>query len=135
MKNFRSDKTGKRGLKTLIYALVGVLVVVGLFGFVYKKGYDAGQKSAKSGNIQDLLKNNPNPFKVVSGTITKVDGDTLIVKTIKDGDKKVKLTDETKVTKKTEKLNKDALQPGVKVSVFTSGQGENLSATRVVIKG
>lgn len=65
--------------------------------------------------------------------VDKIEGDNLTVKTSKGDLKTVKITDETSITKKTDKLKKEDLKNGTKVSVFTKGKDDKVSAVRIVV--
>lgn len=127
--------------KKLILALVAILLVIlafcGVYKYSYNKGYKAGEANAKkntASNAQDLIGNIQNPFKTQTGQVEKLEGETLTITNSKGETKTIKITNSTKITKKTETLNKDALTKGTKVTIFTSGEGDNLSATRVVVR-
>jgi hypothetical protein len=70
---------------------------------------------------------------VVSGTVEKIDGSTLTVKT-KDGTATVRLSDSTKVHKQVEIALSD-LQVGEMILATGSRQGDSFKATAINVPG
>jgi hypothetical protein len=70
----------------------------------------------------------------VSGTVKSVSQDTLEVNSSKGETVKIKITDKTKVTKKTDTLKVSDIKKDQKITVFTQGEGDNLTATRIVVR-
>lgn len=128
--------------KKIIFGILGTVIVIALFICTYKYGYnkgykkgeEAGKKASVSTKPTDLLKGLDNPFKTLTGTVEKFEGDTLTMTTSKGETKTVKVNDKVKITKKTETLNTSALKKDTKVTVFTNGDEKNLVATRIVVQ-
>lgn len=125
-----------------VFAVVLILIAfAGVYKYSYDKGYDkgykageqAGKKSSTS-SAKDLFNNIQNPFKTIVGTIEKVEGDKVTLSTSNGETKVIKLTDATKITKKTETLKRDSLTKGTKITVMTQGEGNDVSATRIVVR-
>jgi flagellar basal body-associated protein FliL len=109
-------KTNKKlqlsaGQKKLILIIIIILLGLGILGGVYELGYnkgfakgeEKGKKDIQSSNFAEYFTSN-NPFKSVSGTVRSVSQDTLEVNSSKGEIVKIKITDKTKVTKKTDTL-------------------------------
>lgn len=128
--------------KKLMLVIITILLLAVAFVCVYKysynKGYKegekAGKKSATTTNPRDIFNSMQNPFKTLTGQVEKVDGETITLTTSNGETKTIKITEKTKITKKKETLNKDALKKGTKITVFTQNENDNLSATRIVVQ-
>lgn len=145
--NNQKDKKGKFRLPhfsnrqlTVIIAVLVTILVLGLFLGTYKlgynKGYRAGEEKGKQANRLDplgLFRNGQNPLSVETGKLEEVKDDSIVLDTSRGERKEVKLTDKTRITKKTDTLNKSDLKAGMKVSVFLSG-GDEPTATRIVLR-
>ncbi len=145
--NNQKDKKGKFRLPhfsnrqlTVIIAVLATILVLGLFLGTYKlgynKGYRAGEEKGKQANRLDplgLFRNGQNPLSVETGKLEEVKDDSIVLDTSRGERKEVKLTDKTRITKKTDTLNKSDLKAGMKVSVFLSG-GDEPTATRIVLR-
>ncbi len=129
-------KKQKRWLTIGLIILLGIGVLVGTYCFAYNRGYNNGEVAGKKilSKANNLLGGTGNPFQSVTGVVDKVSGDSLSVKTTNGETKTVKLNDKTKITKKTTTLNKDALKSGTRVTVFTQGEGDAVTATRIVVR-
>ena len=116
-------------------AVVIVALLFGLHKVSYNSGYDAGlEEGKKSASLSNSFGNLQNPFQLVSGTVADINNDHITVDTSRGQKQSVKLTDETRITKKTENLSRDSIKKGTKVSVFTKGEQDDLTATRIVIR-
>ncbi len=138
-KLFKKVNLTRKQKKLLAVVLAVLLVGVLLFGgyqYAYNRGYKAGEAAGKksSASSKDLLGNISNPFQSITGVVDKVSGNSVIIKTTKGESKTVKFSDKTKITKKTTTLNKDALKSGTKVIIFTQGEGDAITATRIVVR-
>lgn len=130
--------------KKLALCLVAILLVAagacGIYKLGYNKGHDAGYKTGKEAgeksvkNSSDIFKSIQSPFNTLTGVVENIDGDNLTIDTSKGERQTVKLTDKTKITKKTDTLKRDALNKGTKVTIFTQGKDKDLSATRIVVR-
>ena len=146
VKESKSASPSKKKLtpkqRKIIFSIIVVLLLVfagiGIYKYAYDKGYDkgmeAGKKASASKSPTDLFSNLQNPFKTLTGSVEKLEGEKLTITTSKGEVKTLKITDKTKRTKKTETLNKDSLTKGAKVTIFTTGEGDSLSATRIVVR-
>lgn len=149
--NNQKDKKGKFRLPhfsnrqlTVIIAVLATILVLGLFLGTYKLGYNhgynhgykAGEEKGKQANRLDplgLFRNGQNPLSVETGKLEEVKDDSIVLDTSRGERKEIKLTDKTKITKKTDTLSKSDLKAGMKVSVFLSG-GDEPTATRIVLR-
>lgn len=136
---FRLPHFSNRQL-TVIIAVLATILVLGLFLGTYKLGYNhgykAGEEKGKQANRLDplgLFRNGQNPLSVETGKLEEVKDDSIVLDTSRGERKEIKLTDKTKITKKTDTLSKSDLKAGMKVSVFLSG-GDEPTATRIVLR-
>ena len=139
-KTKRRSVTSKQ--KKLILILVTILLGVGLIAGAYKLGYDKGftkgeeqgKKSSRSTGLSELFSNPTNPFRSVSGEVKTVTTDKIEVNTSRGEVKSIKITEKTKITKKTTTLKVSDIKPDQKVTIFTQGQENDLTATRIVLR-
>lgn len=149
--NIKKEKTKSKGIslspkqKKVASVILGVLLAIGLLIGIYclgynkghSKGYKEGETAAKKSNASksptDLFNNIQNPFNTTVGVIEKLEGDTLTITTSKGETKTVKVTDKTKITRKKETLNKDALTKGTRVTIMASSKDKDAAATRIVV--
>lgn len=118
--------------------VITVIVIALLYG-LHKASYDSGYKAGleegkKSSSLSNSFGNLQNPFQLASGTVADINSDRITVDTSRGQKQTVKIDDQTQVTKKTVKLNIDSIKKGTKVSVFTKGDSDDLTATRIVIR-
>lgn len=142
--NKLSKKSISKDQKKLLIVLLAVVIVASAFLCTYKlaynKGYKAGEAAGKkaaetnASKETDIFKNFQSPFNTISGVVTELKGDTLKVDASNGEKKEIKLTDNTKITKGTETLKRDSLKKDVRVTIFTNGRDDNLTANRIVVK-
>lgn len=121
----------------LLAILVVVAIFVGVYSLGYHKGYGAGEKKGKESAAKDttseLFGNLQNPFNYVGGKVSDVKPDEITIDTTTGDRKTVKITDKTVVSRGTDTLQQGDLEKDQRVTVFTDGNKENPSATRIVI--
>lgn len=136
----KQNKTTTKQQKTLLIVL-GVIILVGLFlaygHMSYKKGYDTGKEAGKKevASTANLLSNLSNPFQSLSGKIVDVNSTSLTIKTAKGENKTIALNKTTKVSKDSNtQLKISDLEKNQNVSVFTSAKGNDVVASRIIIR-
>lgn len=97
--------------------------------------YEACAYTSKTRKFCNMMKSLGHKVYLYASEENEANVDELITITTSKGEvKTLKITDKTKITKKTETLNKDSLTKGAKVTIFTTGEGDSLSATRIVVR-
>ncbi len=133
-------KLTNQQLKLLIAILATIAVcglLLGIYKLGYNQGYKAGEEKGKQTNRLDplgLFRNGQNPLSVETGKVEEVKDDSIVLDTSRGERKEIKLTDKTKITKKTDTLSKSDLKAGLKVSIFTDGNKDQPAATRIVLR-
>jgi hypothetical protein len=128
--------------KKLLVVLVAILLGIGLLAGAYKLGYDKGftkgeeqgKKTTRSSSLNDFFNNTSNPFRSVSGEVKSITADKIEVNSNKGEVQTIKITDKTKITKKTTTLKVADVKPDQKVTIFTQGKDNDLTATRIVVR-
>ena len=128
--------------KKLLIILLTILIGIGLFAGAYKLGYDKGytkgeehgKTTTRSSGLNDFFQNPANPFRSVSGEIKSITADKIEVNSSQGEVKIIKITDKTKISKKTQTLKVADVKPEQKVTIFTQGEGDDLTATRIVVR-
>ncbi len=102
----------------------------------YKQGYDFGIKNGRTtiSTPRSLFSDNLPTPQITVGTIKSITADAMVINTSKGEVKEIKLNDQTKVTQKTTTLKLSDLKVGQKITIFTSGEQNALTATRIVIQ-
>lgn len=126
----------KRLLKIGLIVLAVILAVALIVKVSYNKGYKSGQADGRKqvASTSNLLNNLQSPFQSVSGKISGIDGAKITVDTTKGEKKTVVITDKTKITKKRTTLKQSDLKQKQSVTIFTQGSGDDLKATRIVVR-
>lgn len=128
--------------KKLVIIVLTILISVGLAAGAYKLGYDKGftkgeeqgKKAARSAGFNNLFNSPNNPFRSVSGEVKSISNDKIEVNTNQGDVKTIKIIDTTKITKKTDTLKVSDVKTDQKVTIFTQGQENDLTATRIVVR-
>lgn len=116
-----------------------ITVVVALF-FVagtamgYKYGYSNGKEAGeKTRSGASMLSDIANPFPTISGKVSEISNDKIVVSSSRGTKETVKVTNRTKVTKKKDTLQVSDIKKDQKVTVFTQGDGNDRTASRIII--
>ena len=119
-------------------AIVAVLLILaGIYAIGYKVGDKSGYDRAKSESntsVAELFNNTPNPFNSISGKVDSVSSNSITVLTTKGDKQKVKVNDKTRISKNTDVLSIKDISKDTKVTVFTNGEKDNLTATRILVR-
>lgn len=116
----------------LIFAIITILGGTYLLG--YKKGESIGEKRGKAKSVANPFGALQNPFNSSTGKVAEIKEDAIVIDTNRGEKKTIKLDDKTKITRKTEILTKSDLKNDQKVTVFARGEGDDLTATRIVLR-
>ncbi len=116
------------------FAIITILGGIYLLG--YKNGHAEGEKQgrARGAAVANPLANLQNPFNSTTGKVTEIKDDSITVDTNKGEKKTIKLDDKTKVTRKTETVDRSEIKNGQKVTIFARGEGDDTTATRIVLR-
>ncbi len=135
------DTAGTTKQKKTVLIILSIIILVGLFiGYghmSYKKGYNTGKEAGKKevASTTNLLNNLSNPFQSLSGKIVDVNNSSLTILTSKGENKTITVNQSTKVSKKSNtQLKISDLEKNQNVSVYTSTKGNDLVASRVIIR-
>lgn len=120
----KKDKISISKRMLLVVAIIlgqfSLLIAVFLLG--YNFGQDVGKKQAtvdeSLGAISSMLGSVANPAQSISGKVTEINNNQISVETSKNGIKTAKLTEQTKVTNKSKRININDIKVGQRVSVF-----------------
>jgi len=135
------DTTGITKQKKTLLIILSIIILAGLFlaygHMSYKKGYNTGKEVGKKevASTTNLLNNLSNPFQSLSGKIVDVNNSSLTILTSKGENKTITVNQSTKVSKKSNtQLKISDLEKNQNVSVYTSTKGNDLVASRVIIR-
>ncbi len=135
------DTVGTAKQKKTLLIILSIIILFGLFiGYghmSYKKGYNTGKEAGKKevASTTNLLNNLSNPLQSLSGKIVDVNNTSLTIKTTKGQDKTITLNKTTKVSKDSNtQLKISDLEKNQNVSVFTSAKGNDVVASRIIIR-
>ncbi len=123
----------------LFVLMAGLLVCT--YRYAYKKGYKKGEEAGKKAvstsipKPNDFLRNFEGPnFRTLIGKVKELEGDKLTIETGKGLSKSMTVNSATKISRKTEKLDIQALKKDAEVTVSTSGDEGSLVATRIELR-
>lgn len=139
-KKFKFPDINRAMLNTILLVLI-IVVISG--GIGYAIGFQYGKKAGAQsliGKVTDFL----NPLNAVSDnplfpstTVGKVDSANASKITVvqPNGDKKnIAINSKTKITQQDKTLSVDAIKKDNPVTVFTTGKGDDLTATRIILR-
>lgn len=132
-------KTTKRQ-RAVIFStvLIAAALCITAYG-AYQRGYRHGQKDeaakkAKTQTINEAFNESANFFRrSVSGTLTKLDGNTLTIKQSNDQERQLTTTDKTTVMQNSKKAKLSDLKTNQKV-VVQIAEANSTTAVRITIK-
>lgn len=131
IKNFVFTKKQQHLWIVLLAIFSLVLIGAGAYGYGYTNGHKRGKTAGERKSANPFNKF-ASPFKVQTGKITKIDGNKLTLHSSQGQVVEIKLTDKTKVTRKTDQLKTSDLAKDKKVTIFMSSTGDE--ATRIVLR-
>jgi cytoskeletal protein RodZ len=128
---------GKRTLLIILIIIAELALLFAVFGVGYKIGQDVGKKDAtvQAGlsGFNSLLGNVSNPFRSTTGKVASVSADSITVETSNGEKKIVKITSDTKVSRRSEPVSVTDIKTGVRASVFLDESASEPTATRIII--
>jgi hypothetical protein len=99
----------------------------------FSKGEEKGHE-ANTSSVNDFFNSSSNPFRSLTVKVKEVKDDSITIDTTRGETKTVKLNDKTKITKETDTLKASDLKPNQRITIFTQGSEDKLTATRVVVR-
>lgn len=125
-----------------VAGIAALVLLAGASAYVaYKKGEEAGKKAARleaTMGINSALLNGSGtlPVQTVTGTVTEVRKDKIVVEARNRGKQTFSMNDQTRFTLGTDNVKADDIKNGMVVTIFASTQksADEPTATRVIIR-
>lgn len=125
----------RRALIIILIVIAQIGLIFSVFGVGYKIGQDVGRKDATLAagisGFNSLLGSVSNPFRSTTGKVTEISNDSITVETSGET-RTAKITDKTKITRRSEQKQVSDIEVGVRVSVFF-GESSDQEASRIII--
>lgn len=127
----------KRALIIILIVIAELALLFSVFGVGYKIGQDVGKKDAtvESGlnSFNSLLGNISNPFRSTTGKVSAISADSISIEKSNGETKTVKITSDTKVSRRSEPVSVSDVKTGTRASVFLDESASEPTATRIIV--
>lgn len=133
----RRPLLSRRALLIILICISQLALLFAVFGVGYKIGQDVGRKDAtvQAGlsGFNSLLGNISNPFRSATGKVSEVSAGSITIKTNSGETKTMKITSNTKITRRSEPISVADIKKDVRASIFLDESVSELTASRIIV--
>ena len=140
LKHFEPSKLQSKISKSVYLAILFVIVIIASFQVGYIRGTKKGSDLANSkknntvsGHLPGLFDSPINSPRTITGKVRAVSNSKIEIDSSRGKTVSLAVTSNTKVTRKKDVLTMKDISKDQRVTIFTSGNQDSLTATRLVL--